>query len=235
MAFKVRIAARFQWKIIFFSIYLKNLTSIYFFAFTFPNYSIVLWCPFCSFQPIENKRDQFRKYLEATGVIEVLSKSITKLMESPEKPESPVDFIRDNIGLSQKDLNQLEFLKEEVEVYKKQVNDLKIEIAGLKLERKEVENGLPKEVVVPEPTIADGTLSENDKQSDVESKKTEDVEPTLTKTIDDVQTVDISSDVKAEVAAVTDVVTEIKIEPKPEEIKIDDKAITADASESADK
>lgn len=157
-------------------------------------------------------------------------------MESPEKPESPVEFIRENMGLSQKELNQIEFLKEEVEVYKKQVNDLKIEIAGLKLERQEVENTLSKEVV-PDATIAAEVVSENqsDKQKEVDSKKTEDAEPTpeLGKIADDVQKVDISSDVKAEVPAVTEVI-DVKIEPKPEEIKTDDKP-TGDASEPTDK
>jgi len=187
-----------------------------------------------AFKPIDNKRDQFRKYLEASGVIEVLSKSITKLMESPEKPESPVEFIRENIGLSQKELHQIEFLKEEVEVYKKQVNDLKMEIAGLKLERQEVENALKKEVV-PDASVEIVSEIQNDKQVEVESKKTEDAEttPVLDKVTDDVQKNDIPNDVKAEVSAVSEVAD--VIEPKAEEIKTEDKAAATDASEPIDK
>lgn len=183
-----------------------------------------------SFQPIDNKRDQFRKYLEASGVIEVLSKSITKLMESPEKPESPVEFIRESMGLSQKELHQIEFLKEEVEVYKKQVNDLKMEIAGLKLERQEVENALSKEAVADATVndVKDDIVSENqrekgEKQTESESKKIEDVEPAqvLEKTVD-VPKVETSNVVTAEVTAVPEV-ADVKIEPKPEEIKAADK------------
>lgn len=191
-----------------------------------------------SFQPIDNKRDQFRKYLEASGVIEVLSKSITKLMEIPEKPESPVEFIRENIGLSQKELHQIKFLKEEVEVYKKQVNDLKIEIAGLKFERQEVKDALSKEVV-PDATVKDEILSENQSETltERETQKTEDAEPTpvlVAKTTDDVPKVDISNDVQAEVSAVAADVADVKTEAKPDEIKSDDKP-SADVAEPTDK
>lgn len=173
-------------------------------------------------------------------MIEMLSKSITKLMESPEKPESPVEFIRANMGLTQKELDQINFLKEEVEVYKKQVNDLKVEIAGLKLERQEiVENAVSKEVV-PDATAKDEIVSESpsDKQNDVESKKTEEVlaEPTQVlggKIADDVQKGDVPNDVKVETLAVSEV-TEVKTEPKPEDIKTEDKP-AGDASEPTDK
>lgn len=192
---------------------------------------------FHCFQPIDNKRDQFRKYLEATGVIEVLSKSITKLMESPDKIESPVEFIRENMGLSQKEQNQLEFLKEEVEAYKKQVNDLKKEIAGLKLERQEAENAIPKETVQDVTAKVEAVAeTQNDQHNDVETKKTEDAEPTPVlangKTTDDVQKVDIANDVKPEAAPVE--VTEGKIEPKPEDINTEEKP-AGDASEANDK
>lgn len=156
-------------------------------------------------------------------------------MESPEKPESPVEFIRENMGLSQKELNQIEFLKEEVEVYKKQVNDLKMEIAGLKLERQEVENALSKQVV-PD-TVKTEIVSDNqsDKQIEAEPKKTDDAVPTeaLVKPTDDVQKVDNSNDVKTDVSAATEV-ADVKVEPKSEETKTEEKA-AGDASEPTDK
>lgn len=193
-----------------------------------------------AFKPIDNKRDQFRKYLEASGVIEVLSKSITKLMETPEKPESPVDFIRANMGLTQKELNQIEFLKEEVEIYKKQVNDLKLEIAGLKQERQEVENGLSKEVVPDATTVKDDVVvavsdNQNNKQIEVETKKTEDVESTpvvaavATDDVQKIQKIDKVEEVSADVSAVAQA-TDAKIETKPEEIKADDKQAAAAAA-----
>ncbi|KAJ6638533.1 c-Myc-binding protein [Pseudolycoriella hygida] len=188
-----------------------------------------------AFKPIDNKRDQFRKYLEATGVIEVLSKSITKLMESPEKPESPVAFIRQNMGLTQKELDEIEFLKEEVESYKKQVKDLKNEIAGLKSERQDIKDNISNEVVA-DASVKDEMISEisAEKQTDGESKKIEDVQPTQVsaKVVDDDQKVDVSNDSKADVSTVVDA-TDAKIEPiesKPEEIKTDDKSAVGAAT-----
>lgn len=195
-----------------------------------------------AFKPIDNKRDQFRKYLEASGVIEVLSKSITKLMESPEKPESPVDFIRENMGLTQKELNQIEFLKEEVEIYKKQVNDLKMEIAGLKLERQEIENELPKEVVA-DPIVKDDIVvavsdNQSNKQTEIETKKTEEstestptpvVVAVATDDVQKIQKIDNAEDVCADVSVVAPA-AEVKIETKPEEVKADDKPVEAVAA-----
>ncbi|XP_037027531.1 c-Myc-binding protein homolog [Bradysia coprophila] len=192
-----------------------------------------------AFKPIDNKRDQFRKYLEASGVIEVLSKSITKLMESPEKPESPVDFIRENMGLTQKELNQIEFLKEEVEIYKKQVNDLKLEIAGLKQERQEVENGLSKVIadsIVKDDIVVAVSDNQSNQQLEIETKKTEDVEPTapvvvapaavVTDDVQKIQKVDNVEEVSADVSVVA-VATDAKIETKPEEIKAEEKPAAA--------
>lgn len=157
-------------------------------------------------------------------------------MEVPEKPESPVEFIRENMGLSQKEMNQIEFLKEEVEVYKKQVNDLKKEIAGLKLERQEVEHAISKEVV-NDATIKVDVVTDSDKTNDAESKKSDDVEPTQVlgngKITDDIQKVDVSNDVKPEVTAV-EVVTDGKIDPKPDDIKIEEKP-AGESSEPIDK
>jgi len=177
-----------------------------------------------AYKPIDNKRDQFRKYLEQSGVIEVLTKSITKLMESSEKPESPVEFIRENMGLSQKELNQILFLKEEVEAYKKQVTDLKKEIAGLKLERQDVEGQLSKEAVDVAVKVEAVSDAQNEKNNDGEAKKVEDAEPTPVlangKSTDDIQKVDIANDVKPEA---TSVEVEGKVEPKQEEIKTEEK------------
>lgn len=173
-------------------------------------------------------------------MIEVLSKSITKLMESPEKPESPVDFIRENMGLTQKELNQIEFLKEEVEIYKKQVNDLKNEIAGLKLERQEVENGLQKEVVA-DPIVKDDIVvavsdNQSNKQTEIETKKTEEsTETTSTPVVaavatdEKIQKIDNAEDVCADVPVVAPA-ADVKIETKPEEVKADDKPVEAVAA-----
>lgn len=57
----------------------------------------------------------------------MLSKVFIQLLESPEKPEHPIDFIRENLGAlaSVKEKLQIDFLKQEVDSYRHQVEELK--------------------------------------------------------------------------------------------------------------
>lgn len=76
-------------------------------------------------QPIDSKRDQFRKYVENNGVVEMFSKVLVELMNIPEKPDNAIDFIRENLGATMKEKMQIDHLQQEVESYRKQVEDLK--------------------------------------------------------------------------------------------------------------
>lgn len=42
-------------------------------------------------QPSEGKREEFRKYLEKTGVMDALTKVLVSLYEEPEKPEDALE------------------------------------------------------------------------------------------------------------------------------------------------
>lgn len=43
-------------------------------------------------QPAEGKRDEFRKYLERTGVMDALTKVLVALYEEAEKPENALEY-----------------------------------------------------------------------------------------------------------------------------------------------
>jgi len=45
-------------------------------------------------KPSENKREEFRKYLERTGVMDALTKVLVSLYEEPDKPEDALEYIR---------------------------------------------------------------------------------------------------------------------------------------------
>ncbi|KAL2917153.1 hypothetical protein HK105_203217 [Polyrhizophydium stewartii] len=47
---------------------------------------------------VDQKKDDFRKYLERNGVIDALTKVLVGLFEEPEKPESPIDHIKMLLG-----------------------------------------------------------------------------------------------------------------------------------------
>lgn len=62
----------------------------------------------------------------------MLSKVLIKLLEAPVKPEHPMDFIRDNLGATMFEKNQIEQLEQTVRDYKHEVDDLKSQIDDLK-------------------------------------------------------------------------------------------------------
>ena len=46
----------------------------------------------------ESKKEEFRKYLERSGVIDALTKVLVALYEEPEKPANALDFIKQYLG-----------------------------------------------------------------------------------------------------------------------------------------
>lgn len=90
-------------------------------------------------QEIDGKRDQFRKYIESKGVIDSITKVLIKLLETPEKPEHPMDFIRANLGATQAEERRIESLEQEVSGYKKEVSELKSQLEAVKAKLNEYE------------------------------------------------------------------------------------------------
>lgn len=113
-------------------------------------FSIVLHFVLLLEQPIDCKRDQFRKYIESKGVVDMLTKVLIKLLDAPVKPEHPMDFIRDNLGATHFEKNQIEQLEQTVKDYKHEVDDLKFQIEELKKKLNEKNaSETAKDVVVP--------------------------------------------------------------------------------------
>lgn len=46
----------------------------------------------------EAKKEEFRKYLEKTNVVDALTKVLVNLYEEPDRPEKPLDFIKKALG-----------------------------------------------------------------------------------------------------------------------------------------
>ena len=80
----------------------------------------------------EQKKEEFRKYLEKAGVIDQLTKVLVGLYEEPEKPGNVIDFIKKSLGApSDTDVEQLMAENEEL---KRQKNDLEKKIEVLESE-----------------------------------------------------------------------------------------------------
>ena len=87
-----------------------------------------------SVQTTEQKKEEFRKFLEKTGVIDQLTKVLVGLYEEPEKPQNAVEFIKRSLGAPQD--NDTDQLKADNEELKRMVADLqkKVDVLTRELE-----------------------------------------------------------------------------------------------------
>ena len=88
-----------------------------------------------SVQTTEQKKEEFRKYLEKAGVIDQLTKVLVGLYEEPEKPGNVIDFIKKSLGApSDTDVEQLRAENEELKRQKSEL-EKKIESVQYELEQ----------------------------------------------------------------------------------------------------
>lgn len=80
-------------------------------------------------QPIDTRRDEFRKYLERTGVLDMFTKVLSKLMTEEEKPEDAIEFIRSNLGDSLNDKNTIESLTQKLEDANQLIEELRAKLS----------------------------------------------------------------------------------------------------------
>lgn len=85
-----------------------------------------------SAQTTEQKKEEFRKFLEKTGVIDQLTKVLVGLYEEPEKPQNAVDFIKRSLGAPQE--SDVDHLKAENEELKRNVTELQKRVDALQRE-----------------------------------------------------------------------------------------------------
>merc|ERR1712059_8993 len=85
------------------------------------------------------KKDEFRKYLEKAGVLELLTKSLVSLYEEPEKPTDALSYLKNTVGGSPEDKISIKSLQEENEELKKKVTELEASQDKLKARITELE------------------------------------------------------------------------------------------------
>eukprot|EP00977_Amphora_coffeiformis_P005853 scaffold1225_cov164-Amphora_coffeaeformis.AAC.29 len=71
----------------------------------------------------DSKKEEYRKYLEKTGVLDQLTKVLVGLYEEPERPTHPLDYIRRYLGAPT--AVDVDGLKRENEELKRQLDKLK--------------------------------------------------------------------------------------------------------------
>ncbi|NXG01658.1 MYCBP protein, partial [Sakesphorus luctuosus] len=65
-------------------------------------------------QAVESKREQFRHYLEKSGMLDLLTKVLVALYEEPEKPNNALDFLKNHLGALAPENPELDALRMEV-------------------------------------------------------------------------------------------------------------------------
>mmetsp|Transcript_6268 Transcript_6268/g.6553 ORF Transcript_6268/g.6553 Transcript_6268/m.6553 type:complete len:93 (-) Transcript_6268:92-370(-) len=82
-----------------------------------------------NYQTPESKKQEFRKYLEKSGVIDAFTKVLVGLYEEPERPQNAVDYIKRYMGAPTG--IDVEALKAECEQLRKDKIDLENQIKEL--------------------------------------------------------------------------------------------------------
>ena len=87
------------------------------------------------------KKDEFRKYLEKTGVLELLTKSLVQLYEETEKPTDALGYLKDSVGGSQDDKKVIAQLREKNDQLKAKVKETEASQSSLESHLKALQEG----------------------------------------------------------------------------------------------
>jgi len=82
------------------------------------------------------KKEEFRKYLAQSGVIDALTKVLVGLYEEPDKPSQAIEFIKMQLGAP--GTVDVEALKSENEQLKAKVDELQKELESTKAQLAEL-------------------------------------------------------------------------------------------------
>ena len=77
----------------------------------------------------DSKKEEFRRYLEKTNVIDALTKVLVGLYEEPERPTNAIDYIRKYMGAPPN--VDVESLKKENTALRKKVEQLTLQVDAL--------------------------------------------------------------------------------------------------------
>lgn len=150
------------------------------------------------------KKEEFRKYLDKGGVIELLTKALVALYEEPEKPNDAVQFLRSNMGAGILEKQQLEELEKENKELKEKISEL--ESNNAQLQEKINSGGVTGEAPTLESEAPVKDLEESEKVEaapmETEAESDKPVDPSEEKNDDKDEKMDeVEKDTSAEVAA----------------------------------
>jgi len=102
-----------------------------------------------SYRCADSKREEFRKYLETAGVMDVLTRVLVGLYEEPEKPCNAIDYLKQYLGADCPETADIEALKLEICDLQQQLACVTEENCCLKNKLAGYEQGLSAELPPP--------------------------------------------------------------------------------------
>jgi len=79
----------------------------------------------------DNKKEEYKRYLERTGVTDALTKVMVSLYEEPEKPQNAIEYIKKYLGTQNGD-TEYDRMKKENEELHSTIKDLETQIGDLR-------------------------------------------------------------------------------------------------------
>jgi len=125
--------------------------------------------------PQDQKKEEFRKYLEKAGVLDLLTTNLVKLYEEPEKPNDALQYLKNNIGGSKDDKETIEKLRAENESLKEKVAELERDEEELKAKLAILPNPAADSPTPPADVTPVAETTEETKQDEPELKPVDEV------------------------------------------------------------
>nr|CAD7193802.1 unnamed protein product [Timema douglasi] len=135
-----------------------------------------------TFEPIDSKREEFRKYLERAGVMEALTKVLVGLYEEAEKPTNALEYVRKNLSANNEEADKLEEVKTLLDQKEVHIKELEEENAKLKEKLRKYEPDDESTAVIKSASqeVDENVLPEPEKVPDAEPDTTEEPEASTT-------------------------------------------------------
>jgi len=158
----------------------------------------------------EAKKDEFKKYLEKAGVLELLTKSLVQLYEEPDKPSDALNYLKNTVGGTTED--------------QQVIGNLRTENAELRAKLKEMEaNQSSLEAKIAALEAAGGDTEDVPMAENVETAATPIVEAQIPDSkkdtdekVDSMETEDSAMETSVEPSATTDTPAEPQVEAAAE-------------------
>mmetsp|Transcript_10909 Transcript_10909/g.16359 ORF Transcript_10909/g.16359 Transcript_10909/m.16359 type:complete len:95 (-) Transcript_10909:321-605(-) len=79
----------------------------------------------------DSKKEEYKRYLEKTGVTDALTKVMVGLYEEPDRPPNAIDYIKKYLG-AQGGTTEYDLMKKDNEDLKKQIKQLETQIGDMR-------------------------------------------------------------------------------------------------------